>query len=97
MARSEDMGDYYRIRSDSRDLDYQKYRQYFSEGDLHDMDQEDYTSHNTTQLTVEETKELVAGLPEVQAELEGWEPSRCILPLDCDTNRRDAGALRRSA
>lgn len=73
LARSEDMGDYYRIRSDNRGLDYMKYRQYFSEGDVKEIEIDDYTSHNTTQLTTEETAQLVASLPEVQAELKGWE------------------------
>ena len=71
LARAEDMGDYYRIQSDNRDLNYTNYRQYFSEGDLKEVEREDYTSHNTTRLTVEETEMVVARLPEVQAELEG--------------------------
>ena len=69
LARAEDMGDYYRIRSDSRDLNYQKYKKYFTEGDVQEVEIVDYTSHNTVQLSVEETIEKIAALPEVQAEL----------------------------
>ena len=80
LARAEDMGDYYRIRSDSRDLNYMKYRQYFSEGDMKEVELEDYTSHNTARLTLEETEKVVARLSEVQAELEDWKMSRSDLP-----------------
>ncbi len=65
LSRSIDHGDYYQIQMDSRDLNYKKY---FSEGDL-DMPAEDYTSDNTTRLNVEEVKELLLQLPEVQEEL----------------------------
>jgi UDP-glucose 4-epimerase len=71
LARAQDMGDYYRIQSDNRDLNYTNYRQYFSEGDMKEVELEDYTSHNTTRLSVEETEKVVARLPEVQAELKG--------------------------
>jgi len=72
LSRAEDMGDYYRIRSDSRDLNYMKYRQYFSKGDISEVELEDYTSHNTTRLSEKETQTLVENLPEVQAELKEW-------------------------
>ena len=65
LSRSIDHGDYYQIQMDTRDLNYKKY---FSEGDL-DMPESDYTSDNTNQLTVEEVKELLLTLPEVQEEL----------------------------
>lgn len=55
MARSEDMGDYYRISCDSRDLNYDKL-----EGGNKDItDIEDYHSHNTKRLNKEEMKELL--------------------------------------
>ena len=76
LSRAEDMGDYYRIRSDSRDLNYMKYRQYFSEGDMNEVEMEDYTSHNTTRLNVKDTIRIVGNLPEVQAELEAWPTAR---------------------
>jgi len=72
LARSEDMGGYYRIRSDRRDLNYMKYRQYFSEGDLHEAELEDYTSHNTHRLDVDQIIKVVGALPEVQREIRRW-------------------------
>ena len=79
LARSEDMGDYYRIRSDSRDLNYTTYRQYFTEGDMHEAEIEDYTSHNTHRLGVEDVVKVVGSLPEVQEELKDWKMSRSDL------------------
>lgn len=70
--RSEDMGDYYRIRMDDRDLNYSKY---FSEGELKEVTTEDYHSHNTHQLSVKEVEELLLRLPEVQHELAAWRAS----------------------
>ena len=66
LANSDDMGDYYRIRMDNRDLNY---KAYFSEGQEETANFEDYHSHNTTRLTVPEVKDLLLTLPEVQAEL----------------------------
>lgn len=59
MAKSEDMGDYYRIPADNRDLNYDKY---FIEGQEEIATIEDYHSHNTKQLNVEEMKELLLKL-----------------------------------
>ncbi len=73
LATSEDMGDYYRIRLDIRDLNY---KPFFSEGDDKLVVQEDYHSHNTERLNVSEIKKLLLSLPEVQAELAGWSASR---------------------
>lgn len=78
LARAEDMGDYFRIRSDSRDLNYQKYKQYFSEGDVHEAEIEDYTSHNTRRLDVDEVVRVVGRLPQVQDELEEWKMTRVV-------------------
>jgi len=69
LATSDDMGDYYRIRMDSRDLNYQAY---FSEGEQETRTFEDYHSHNTQQLSVAETKDLLLTLPEVQTTLATW-------------------------
>lgn len=65
-ARAKDLGDYYRIPVDDRDLNYDKY---FTEGEKQVSGAEDYTSHNTTRLTVEEVKQMLLRLEEVQAEL----------------------------
>ena len=69
LTRSEDMGEYYRIRSDDGDLNYTLYNKYYTEGDLEEEVIEDYTSHNTQRLNLKQTEELLLTLPEVQAEL----------------------------
>lgn len=69
LATSEDMGDYYRIRLDTRDLNY---KTYFSEGDTETAHFEDYHSHNTDRLDVDGVKDLLLTLPEVRTELENW-------------------------
>jgi len=66
LGNSEDLGDYFRIRMDQRDLNY---KSYFSEGDKETAQYEDYHSHNTHQLDVPSIKELLLSLPEVQIEL----------------------------
>lgn len=66
MARAEDLGRYYRIHSDSRDLNYALY---FEKGEQRLAELEDYTSANTHQLSNSELKELLLGLDYVQAEL----------------------------
>ncbi len=59
MLRSQDLGDYYRIQADSRDLNYEKY---FIEGDVNMANIEDYTSHNTLRLDIEGIKKLLMKL-----------------------------------
>jgi len=59
MARAEDLGGYYRIPADSRDLNYAKY---FVEGQPEIAQLEDYTSHNTRRLTLDEVKQVVGRL-----------------------------------
>ena len=66
LRRAQDMGAYFRVRMDGRDLNYNKY---YTEGDLKEADQDDYTSHNTTRLTVSEVEKLLLTLPEVTTEL----------------------------
>lgn len=73
LAKSEDLGDYYRIQMDARDLNY---KPYFSEGDKGAATFEDYHSHNTTQLDVDGVKSLLLSLPEVAAEVQNWRESR---------------------
>jgi len=60
MVKADDMGDFYRIPADNRDLNY---AQYFSEGEESVSVIEDYHSHNTEQLGVEGMKKLLATLP----------------------------------
>lgn len=59
MARSEDLGGYYRIPADSRDLNYAKY---FVEGEVEVSSIDDYTSHNTRRLDVEGVKQTLLKL-----------------------------------
>ncbi len=66
MAKAQDMGDYYRIPADNRDLNY---AQYFSEGEEKISHQEDYTSHNTERLNVEQIKALLLKLDFIKDEL----------------------------
>ena len=67
LRRSEDMGNFFRVAPDTRDLDYTKY---FSEGDPQEINMEDYHSHNTSQLNREQLRDLLLTLPEVKAELQ---------------------------
>jgi UDP-glucose 4-epimerase len=68
MAKAQDMGDFYRIPADNRNLNY---NQYFSEGEVDIARIEDYHSHNTQQLGVEGMKKLLSGLPLIKKELFG--------------------------
>jgi UDP-glucose 4-epimerase len=59
MARADDLGDYYRIPADSRDLNYAKY---FVEGEITIPTYDDYTSHNTHRLDVAGVKKTLMKL-----------------------------------
>jgi UDP-N-acetylglucosamine 4,6-dehydratase len=63
MAKSEDMGRYYRIPADNRDLNYKKY---FVEGEQRISEQDDYTSHSTERLDVEGIKKVLLKLDYIQ-------------------------------
>ncbi len=65
-----DMGRYFRIPRDERNLNYEKY---FSSGDEAINTAVPYTSSNTTQLDVASVKEKLLSVDYVQSELEGWE------------------------
>ncbi|MFK7871467.1 MAG: polysaccharide biosynthesis protein [Roseobacter sp.] len=66
MVRADDTGDHYRVPADERDLNYAKY---FSEGEREISQVEDYTSHNTERLDVEQVVALLQTLPYVQEAL----------------------------
>jgi len=66
MAKSEDMGNYFRIPCDNRDLNYDKF---FLEGEEKVSEIEDYHSHNTKRLSVEEMKNLLLKLQIIKQEL----------------------------
>jgi UDP-N-acetylglucosamine 4,6-dehydratase len=65
-AKAEDCGDYYRVPADGRDLNYASY---FSEGDAAVSPLEDYNSHNTARLTLDQTIDLLQTLDVVQEAL----------------------------
>ena len=66
MAHAVDMGGYYRIPADNRDLNYAKY---FSEGEEKISQLDDYTSHNTHRLSVAQVQELLLKLDYIKEEL----------------------------
>lgn len=66
MVRADDLGDWYRVPADSRDLNYAKY---ISSGVEKISSLEDYTSHNTHQLSVDETIDVLLNLDYVQDKL----------------------------
>lgn len=73
MVHAVDMGDYYRVPADNRDLNYNKY---FIEGQQDVSEAEDYNSHNTRRLTVDEVKEKLLTLQLVRDELTEWQETR---------------------
>lgn len=73
MAKAEDLGDYYRIPADCRDLNYSCY---FSEGKPGVSLQEEYNSHNTRRLDVDEMIGFLRTLDIVQ---EAWETGRILV------------------
>lgn len=66
---AKDMGGFYKVPSDKRDLNYDKY---FAEGDQKLSSDEEYNSHNTHRLTVDEIKQKLLSLEYVRQELESW-------------------------
>ncbi|PKP62113.1 UDP-glucose 4-epimerase [Candidatus Atribacteria bacterium HGW-Atribacteria-1] len=66
MAKAEDCGDYFRILADTRDLNY---NEYFIEGEPEVSVKEDYNSHNTKRLNIEEIKKILLKIDYIQAEL----------------------------
>jgi UDP-glucose 4-epimerase len=70
MVKAEDMGEFYRVPADNRDLNYSIY---FSEGEKNLAKIEDYHSHNTERLNVDEVKKLISKLAIVRREFFGEE------------------------
>lgn len=66
MAKAEDLGEFYCIPADNRDLNYGKY---FTNGDVKTSELEDYNSHNTNRLTIDEIKEKLLSLQYIREEL----------------------------
>lgn len=67
---AQDLGGFYRVPADKRDLNYDKY---FVEGNEELQSVEDYNSHNTERLNVEQIKEKILKLDYIQEELKSWE------------------------
>jgi UDP-glucose 4-epimerase len=70
-ASAEDLGDYYRIPPDLRDLNYEKF---FEKGQEKISHSEDYNSHNTTRLDIDGMKDLLMKLPFIRDLLAGKKP-----------------------
>lgn len=66
MANAEDLGGFYRVPSDKRDLNYAKF---LEDGELKYIEFEDYHSHNTNILDLQQTKDLLLSLDFIQKEL----------------------------
>jgi UDP-N-acetylglucosamine 4,6-dehydratase len=75
MMKAEDMGNFFRIPADNRDLNYD---QYFSQGDKKMAGVDDYHSHNTQQLCVEGMVKLLIDLPFIRKEVFGEEINNLI-------------------
>lgn len=68
MLKAEDMGNFYRIPADNRDLNYNRY---FSEGEINIANAHDYHSHNTEQLNIDQMVKLLSSLPFIRKEVFG--------------------------
>jgi len=77
MAKAVDLGNYYRIPADNRDLNYGKF---FTEGQAKVSEVEDYTSHNTQRLDVEGMKKLLLKLPQIRKDILGEDISNIYEP-----------------
>jgi UDP-glucose 4-epimerase len=69
MAKALDLEHYYRIPSDNRDLNYEKY---FEKGEKKITDADEYHSHNTHQLNQQELKQILMSLSEISDSLKKW-------------------------
>ena len=66
MVKAEDLGNYYRIPADTRDLNYNRF---FIEGEAQISQMQEYNSHNTICLNIEETKQLLLKLDFIQQDI----------------------------
>jgi len=70
---AQDMGNFYRVPADQRDLNYDKY---FVVGDKRLATEQEYNSNNTQRLNVEEVKEKLLSLSYIREELEAWKEGK---------------------
>ena len=75
MLRAQDLGGYFRVPADNRDLNYSVY---FSEGQPQLSEMQDYNSHNTHRLSVDEMADLLLKLEIVKRELVSWREERKV-------------------
>jgi UDP-N-acetylglucosamine 4,6-dehydratase/5-epimerase len=73
-----DMGGFYRVPADKRDLNYDKH---FVEGDQKLSFDDEYNSHNTERLNIQQIKEKLLQLDYVREELESWESTTIFLSM----------------
>ncbi|HEQ3528494.1 polysaccharide biosynthesis protein [Bacillus cereus] len=76
MVNSEDLGEYYRIKADNRDLNYNKY---FTVGKTSISEQKDYHSHNTKKLDIKSIKQLILKLDYVQEQLAEFKKEQLMM------------------
>ena len=69
-ARATDLGNFYRVPCDKRDLNYDKY---FVQGDTEQVKLTEFNSDNTTRLDVEQVKEKLLSLEYIRSEIAAWE------------------------
>ena len=69
-ARATDLGNFYRVPCDKRDLNYDKY---FVQGDTEHVKLTEFNSDNTTRLDVEQVKEKLLSLEYIRSEIAAWE------------------------
>lgn len=67
LVRSDDMGEYYRVKMDTRDLNYNKY---FTDGEVSQSAIDDYNSFNADRMTIPQIEQLLVSLPEIRRELQ---------------------------
>jgi UDP-glucose 4-epimerase len=79
MAVAKDSGDYFQIKADDRDLNYNKY---FSEGQVKVSKLEDYNSHNTERLDVPQIKKLLDRLFKAHPELHPQSQNQQVYAVD---------------
>jgi UDP-N-acetylglucosamine 4,6-dehydratase len=77
MLRATDLGGYYRVPADNRDLNYDAY---FTEGNAHLSELIDYNSHNTRRLDVDGMAEVLRKLDFIQQELAYWQNKEIVYP-----------------
>lgn len=77
MAKAVELDNYYRIPADTRDLNYNKF---FTEGESKIFKTEEYTSHNTYQLNLKETKDLLLKLPSIRKDVLDEEEEKAFTP-----------------